>query len=142
MSALDISREAILAMFSSPEEYKKLSKLYKQSVHEGDVRTMLALTEMIAQSLNKQKDEKPFVLLHALRFVKETLSKDNSGISAYSELVAERVLPALARCAMFDSAKKDEDRGKFYFSEKPTNEQAIVGNSFFRLALECLIIWA
>lgn len=53
MSALDISREAILAMFSSPEEYKKSSKLYKQSIHEGDVRTMLALTENIAQSLNK-----------------------------------------------------------------------------------------
>ena len=54
--------------------------------------------------------------------MKETLSKDNSGISAYSELVAERVLPALGRCALFDCAKKDEDRGKFYFSEKPTNE--------------------
>lgn len=61
--------------------------------------------------------------------------------SQFIDLVSERVLPAMSRFALFRKESKEEDRGKFFFSDKPTTETAIIGNSLFHLLLECLLVW-
>lgn len=81
------------------------------------------------------------VVLNGLRFIKETFERKNE-IDIHSELICERILPQLVKCALFAKDRTDEDRGKYFFSENPSNELAIIGNSFFRLTLECIIVWA
>ncbi|KAL4435347.1 hypothetical protein ABPG74_022830 [Tetrahymena malaccensis] len=105
------------------------------------MKTMLVMSQVIQECLQRQRDEKPMVLLNGIRFVKETLDKQAQR-QDYQELIADRILPEMFISAQFDKEKKEEDRGKFYFSDKPSNELAILGNSFFRLVLECLLVWS
>ena len=47
----------------------------------------------------------------------------------------------MVEIAKFDYQNKSEDRGKYYFSNSPSDEESILGNSFLRLVLECIIVW-
>ncbi|EAS04855.2 hypothetical protein TTHERM_00469040 (macronuclear) [Tetrahymena thermophila SB210] len=138
---MDLDPNSIVNMLSNPEQYKKSAKPYKQAINQGDMKTMLVMSQVIQECLQRQRDEKPMVLLNSIRFVKETLDK-SAQRKDYQELIAERILPEMFISAQFDKEKKEEDRGKFYFGDKPSNELAILGNSFFRLVLECLLVWS
>lgn len=61
--------------------------------------------------------------------------------SGYIDLVAELVLPLMSEAALFAKESNNEDRGKFFFHSRPTNDLAVIGNSFFRLLLECILVW-
>ena len=48
----------------------------------------------------------------------------------------------MEKIAVFDRQSSDPERGKYIFSSKPDDNLAKIGNSFFRLVLECLWVWA
>ena len=45
---------------------------------------------------------------------------------------------------MFMKENADEDRGKFYFTQRPNEDENMgkLGNSYLRLALDCIWVWS
>ena len=74
----------------------------------------------------------------AIRLMKETVDSKNPKMMEHA---ANDVLPLMTRISLFNKVNQSDDRGKNYFSQNPTNEEQVVGNSFFRLVLECLYVW-
>jgi hypothetical protein len=48
----------------------------------------------------------------------------------------------MEKVALFDRRNPDENRGKYFFSHDPDQQHMKIGNTFFRLVLECLWVWS
>lgn len=75
----------------------------------------------------------------ATRLGKETVDYRNMD---YNTTFSEICLPYYEKIAEFKKDDHSDDRGKNYFSETPDKNQSSYGNSFLRLVLESIEVWA
>jgi hypothetical protein len=48
----------------------------------------------------------------------------------------------MEKVALFDRKNSDPERGRHFFTQDDDEDLGRIGNSFFRLVLECLWVWA
>lgn len=130
--------ESFLSIFSNNATFKKEKAGFISQINDGDPSSLITIA-MALKKLFEDPKTKPESRLSALYFLKEAVDQNIGDFLLY---LKNMLYPKLLTDARFQKEVKDEDRGKWFFSENPDTNLKVKGNSYFRLLLECIEIWA
>ncbi|KAL4470124.1 hypothetical protein ABPG72_016661 [Tetrahymena utriculariae] len=134
--------ENLKLILQNPDMYKEGSKPYKKGVQTRDSQKIALITETVQKIIIKKFKEPPIMQLSAVRLIKECFELF---VQEFIDMVAEKILPIMSQVAHFQQNNQNINRGKEYFYQEDQEKNAQLeqlGNSFFRLVLECIYVWA
>ncbi|EAS05854.1 hypothetical protein TTHERM_00971790 (macronuclear) [Tetrahymena thermophila SB210] len=135
-------QENLKLILQNPDQYKEGSKPYKKGVQTRDSQKIALITETVQKIIIKKFKEPPIMQLSAVRLIKECFELF---VQDFIDMVAEKILPIMSQVAHFQQNNQNINRGKEYFYQEDQEKNAQLeqlGNSFFRLVLECIYVWA
>ncbi|KAL4428771.1 hypothetical protein ABPG74_001285 [Tetrahymena malaccensis] len=135
-------QENLKLILQNPDQYKEGSKPYKKGVQTRDSQKIALITETVQKIIIKKFKEPPIMQLSAVRLIKECFELF---VQEFIDMVAEKILPIMSQVAHFQQNNQNINRGKEYFYQEDQEKNAQLeqlGNSFFRLVLECIYVWA
>ena len=128
----------ISQLFMSNEAYKKNKGLYISQIKCSDINT-INMTVGALKAIFENPAMKPETKLLALHFTKEAMDLN---IGEFITYMKKFIFPIFLEEAQFQKDIKDDDRGKFFFSPSPDSNTKVRGNSYLRLLLESIEVWA
>jgi len=137
ISQAEISK-VISELFLSNESHKKNKPFYLSQLKNSSLNSFPLLIQTL-KYLFSTPSTKPEIRLLALHFVKEATDLNSQ---PFLQSLKKSLYPLFFEDAKFQKENKDDDRGKFFFSMKPDANTKIRGNSYLRLLLECIEVWA
>ncbi|KAM3139515.1 hypothetical protein pb186bvf_008351 [Paramecium bursaria] len=109
--------------------------------------TQIKMISKIIEANLAEEGVPPVIKFISLKFVSDLI---DTGNHIWIVEVAQQILPHMEKVAVFKKESDDEDRGRFLFfdlkksikSYEIMSEYQMIGNSYLRLTLECIQLWA
>ena len=125
-------------LFLTNEAQKRNKQRYLSLIKNGSYAGLPLLIQALKNIFSNSKTV-PHTRLLALHFLQEAVNLNTQQLLLY---VKKSIYPLLLEDAKFQKEKKDDDRGKYFFSQTPDATTKTQGNSYLRLLLECIEVWA
>lgn len=125
-------------LFLTNEAQKRNKQRYLSLIKNGSYAGLPMLIQALKNIFFNPKTV-PQSRLLALHFLQEAVNLNTQQFLLY---LKKSLYPLLLEDAKFQKEKKDDDRGKYFFSSTPDATTKTQGNSYLRLLLECIEVWA
>ena len=130
----------VYACISSPHDYNNNSPV----VFEALARKSKTYTDNFLKTLTtifSDANTPPISRFYTLYLLAKASELKNDFLM--TRMIKSRaLLDRIFKDCQFDGVKPTEEKGKKFFSPAPTAGEAILGNNYIRLSLECFIFWS
>lgn len=128
----------IQSSFLSLSDYKAHKAYNLSQIASGSLHALNLFTSALKLLLSASSTT-PEIRLISLRFLKEAMDLNIAEFLLYFK---QFLYPILLKDGLFQYQNKDENRGRFFFGMSPDLNTKVTGNSYLKLLLESIEIWA